>query len=128
MSISPGSWISSKEQQISQKSISDEGGSSNSEKYLKLEDFNSFSNKIDNTLSDITKILNQLVVDKKDTESKSINSLKSELTFSKPQIKSNNSLKSEKTIKNIPIRSIKDVESEIKLKNLLFENKKMRNH
>ena len=80
----PGSSISSKEQQISQKSISDKGGSSKSEKYLKLEDFNSFSNKIDNTLSDITKILNQLVVDKKDNESKSNESLKSDKTFSKP--------------------------------------------
>ena len=49
MSTSPGSSISSNK----------------SEKYLKLEDFNSFSNKIDNTVSDITKILNQLVVDKK---------------------------------------------------------------
>ena len=58
MSISPRSSISSKEQQISQNSISDKGGSSNSEKYLKLEDFISFSNKIDNTLSDITTILN----------------------------------------------------------------------
>ena len=62
MIISPRSSISSKGHQISQNSISDEGGS-NSEKYLKLEDFNSFSNEIENTLGDITKILNQLVVE-----------------------------------------------------------------
>ena len=112
MSISPGSSISS-----------NKGGSSKSEKYLKLEDFNSFSNKIDNTLSDITKVLNQLVVDKKDIDSKSNESLKSELTFSKHQIKSNDSLKSDKTIINVPIRNLKEVENEMKLKNLLFKNK-----
>ena len=102
MCISPRSSISSEEHPISQNSGGDEGGS-NSVKYLELKnEFKTYAEKIDNSINNVTKIITHILVDKQKkvhTESKSSLLLKSEQTFSKPQI-----------------RSIKEVESEMKLK------------